>query len=248
MDAILNLLNTYKLADPAAGKLVGEFVNPELQALYDALIERGSQSTLEALKVGGVIEETDIEDLTAAMDTSRLSKIDNVYSNLLDGSYNHLRAFAGKIESLTGQPYVAQVVEQAVVDRILAAGKPIVYETDDDFATIPDWHGKAAYRAEANWILRFVAHASLVTVATPVLGERFARHHRRPVCPSADRLLSWLPPSRGNWLRKDCPFLYEWITDAQGAKRPLQGGPHGNSTGKRRDVGTAGTGVAGSTR
>jgi hypothetical protein len=120
MDAILNLLNTYKLADPAAGKLVGEFVNPELQALYDALIERGSQSTLEALKVGGVIEETDIEDLTAAMDTSRLNKIDNVYANLLEGSYNHLRAFAGKIESLTGQPYAAQVVEQEVVDRILA--------------------------------------------------------------------------------------------------------------------------------
>jgi hypothetical protein len=120
MDAILNLLNTYKLADPAAGKLVGEFVNPELQALYDALIERGSQSVLEALKVGGVIEETDIEDLTAAMETSRLSKIDNVYSNLLDGSYNHLRAFAGKIESLTGLPYAAQVVEQEVVDRILA--------------------------------------------------------------------------------------------------------------------------------
>jgi hypothetical protein len=120
MDALLNLLNTYKLADPAAGKLVGEFVNPALQALYDALIERGSQSVLEALTVGGVIEETDIEDLTAAMDTSRLSKIDNVYANLLDGSYNHLRAFAGKIESLTGQPYAAQVVEQEVVDRILA--------------------------------------------------------------------------------------------------------------------------------
>lgn len=92
------LQDTRKLADPAAGKLVGEFVDPELRALYDALIERGRQSTLEALKVGGVIEETDIEDLNAAMDTSRLSKIDNVYANLLAGSCNYLRAFAGKIE------------------------------------------------------------------------------------------------------------------------------------------------------
>lgn len=121
MDAILNLLNTYKLPDPTAGKLVGQFVNAELQALYDALIVRGKQSVLEALKVGGVIEETDIEDLNAAMATSRFSTIDKVYQNLLNGSYSHLRAFAGKIESVTGQPYAAQVVSQEVVDSILGA-------------------------------------------------------------------------------------------------------------------------------
>lgn len=119
MDAILSLLNTYKLPDPTVGKLVGEFVNQELQALYDTLVARGKQSALEALLVGGVIEETDIEDLTAAMETSRLSNIDKVYQNLLNGSYNHLRAFASNIQSLTGQPYVAQVVSQDVVDSIL---------------------------------------------------------------------------------------------------------------------------------
>jgi len=120
MDAILNLLNTYKLADPAAGKLVGEFVNIELQALYDALIARGEKSALDALMVGGIIEETDVEDLLAAMETSRLSKIDSVYQNLLNGSYNHLRAFAKNIAAMTGQPYVAQVVSQDIVDSILA--------------------------------------------------------------------------------------------------------------------------------
>lgn len=121
MDAILNLLNTYKLPDPAAGKLVGEFSNVELQVLYDALIIRGKLSTLDALMVGGVIEETDIEDLAAAMATSRLSNIDKVYQNLLNGSYNHLRAFASNIQSLTGQPYVAQVISQDIVDGILGS-------------------------------------------------------------------------------------------------------------------------------
>ena len=121
MDAILRLLNTYKLPDPTVGKLVGEFVNEELQTLYNALIARGKQSALEALLVGGVIEETDIEDLNAAMATSRLSNIDKVYQNLLNGSYNHLRAFARNIQSLTGQPYVAQVVSQEIVDSILGS-------------------------------------------------------------------------------------------------------------------------------
>lgn len=119
MDAILSLLKLYKLADPTAGNLVGEFTNTELQALYDQLIARGKESALDALMVGGTIEETDIEDLTAAMDTSRLANIDSVYSNLLNGSYNHLRAFAKNITALTGQPYVAQVVSQEIVDGIL---------------------------------------------------------------------------------------------------------------------------------
>lgn len=119
MDAILNLLNLYKLPDPSVGKLIGEFVNVELQALYDALIARGKQSALDALMVGGVIEETDVEDLNAAIATSRLSNIDKVYQNLLNGSYNHLRAFARNIQSLTGQPYVAQIVSQEIVDSIL---------------------------------------------------------------------------------------------------------------------------------
>jgi len=120
MDAMLILLNTYKLPDPAAATVVGEFVNTELQELYDALIQRGNQSVLEALKVGGIIEETDIEDINAAIETSRLAKIDSVYENLLEGSYNHLRAFAKQITSLTGESYVAQVVSQDIVDAILA--------------------------------------------------------------------------------------------------------------------------------
>jgi len=119
MDAILKLLNTYKLPDPTNGKLVGQFVNAELQALYNELIAKGKKSALDALLVGGIIEETDIEDLQAAMDTSRLSNIDNVYANLLNGSYNHLRSFAKNITSLTRQPYFAQVVSQDIVDGIL---------------------------------------------------------------------------------------------------------------------------------
>jgi len=119
MDAILKLLNTYKLPDPTIGLVVGQFKNLELQGLYDELIAKGNESALDALLVGGIIEETDIEDLQAAMATSRLSNIDNVYANLLNGSYNHLRSFAKNITSLTRQPYFAQVVSQDIVDGIL---------------------------------------------------------------------------------------------------------------------------------
>lgn len=119
MDAILGLLNTYKIPDPTVGKLVGEFVNDELQNLYDELVAQGAQSALDALMVGGIIEETDIEDIQSAMETTTVRNIDKVYSNLLNGSYNHLRAFASNITAINGQPYVAQVVSQDVVDAIL---------------------------------------------------------------------------------------------------------------------------------
>jgi hypothetical protein len=93
MDAIKTLLDTYTIPDPAAGKGIGEFTNPDLQKLYDDLIREGSISKVEALRVGVIIEETDIDDLTEGIATTRHNDIKTVYSNLLQGSLNHLDAF-----------------------------------------------------------------------------------------------------------------------------------------------------------
>jgi hypothetical protein len=54
---------------------------------------QGSISKLEALKVGVIIEETDIDDLNEGIATTRHNDIKTVYSNLLQGSLNHLDAF-----------------------------------------------------------------------------------------------------------------------------------------------------------
>lgn len=120
MDAVLRLLRKYRLVDPAAGNLVGEFTDPELQALYTALLQRGLSSPLEALKVGGLVEEVDLLDLEVS--ASRTVKTDmlTMYANLACGSRNHLRAFAASIRAVTGQAYVAQSMSQATVDAILA--------------------------------------------------------------------------------------------------------------------------------
>jgi len=93
MDAIKTLLDTYNIPDPATGKGRGEFTNPDLQELYDDLIQQGSISKVEALRVGVIIEETDIDDLNEGIATTRHNDIKTVYSNLLQGSLNHLDAF-----------------------------------------------------------------------------------------------------------------------------------------------------------
>lgn len=97
MDAIKKLLDTYSIPDPAAGKGIGEFTNPDLQKLYNDLILQGSISKVEALKVGVIIEETDIEDLNEAIAASQHNDIKTVYSNLLQGSLNHLDAFESQL-------------------------------------------------------------------------------------------------------------------------------------------------------
>ena len=92
-EAIVTLLNRYGISDPAAGNPIGVFTNPDLQALYDKLIAEGSVSTAEALKVGVLVEQTDIQDLKTHISETTKADILQVYNNLLSGSQNHLRAF-----------------------------------------------------------------------------------------------------------------------------------------------------------
>ena len=93
-DAIVTLLNRYGIVDTAAGNAVGVFTNPDLQALYDKLIAQGRTSSAEALKVGVLVEQTDIQDLKTHIAETSKADILQVYNNLLRGSQNHLRAFS----------------------------------------------------------------------------------------------------------------------------------------------------------
>ena len=117
MDAIKLLLDKYDLLDPVIDG-VGLFTDPELQALYDNLVERGEKSRMEALYVGALIEEVDMRDIQEAIEETQHLDIINVYENLLKGSRNHLRSFVGKIED-EGAVYEAQVLTQEEVDEIV---------------------------------------------------------------------------------------------------------------------------------
>ena len=99
MDSIKTLLDRYHLTDPAEGNGIGVFTNSDLQALYFELIDKGGKSVLDALQVGVIIEETDIADLTEALNVTVHRDIKRVYANLMAGSYNHLAAFESKLSN-----------------------------------------------------------------------------------------------------------------------------------------------------
>ncbi len=118
MDEIALLLTRYNLTDPAQAP--GVFTDAKLQELYNTLVAQGSQSVAEALKVGGAIEEIDILDLQTHLAETDNADIQQVYNNLLNGSYNHLKAFAGAYSNQTGAVYTAQYLTADRLNSILS--------------------------------------------------------------------------------------------------------------------------------
>jgi hypothetical protein len=120
-ETVKALLDRYELADPASSE-IGVFTNPDLQALYNDLVARGSQSRAEALKVGAAIEEIDILDLQSRLDQTDNADIRQVFNNLMNGSYNHLRAYVSTLNTQTGETYQPQYLSAEAYQAILNAG------------------------------------------------------------------------------------------------------------------------------
>lgn len=120
-DAVLILLKRYGLPDPAAGKGVGLFTDATLQSLYDQLVAQGRQSLTAALTVGATIEDLDIVDLQTRITQTNQRDIRQVYTNLLRGSGNHLRAFTKLLAQQGGVTYQPQYLDQAAYAEIVAA-------------------------------------------------------------------------------------------------------------------------------
>jgi hypothetical protein len=97
MDQVLMLLNYYQIKDPASS-LNGKFSDQDLQKLYDELTAKSNISIIDALEVGAIIEDLDINDLKLL--ATRTDKIDllSVYENLLCGSRNHLRSYINQLD------------------------------------------------------------------------------------------------------------------------------------------------------
>jgi hypothetical protein len=98
-DAIGEKLVLYGIDDPASDQ-AGVFNNPDLQAMYDALLIEGMSGYEEALGVGVTIEEEDIVDLELAIAGTTSKPLILTYKHLLSGSESHLAAFTKLLDRL----------------------------------------------------------------------------------------------------------------------------------------------------
>ena len=126
--SMLNLLNTYSVADPSTGSPT-TYSDPALQTLFNDLLatSTGAGATdVDALMVGALVEEVDIADINKekALVQPVHALIIQTYDNLLCGSRNHLRSFVGQIELITGTAYTPQVPALAVEVNAILAGAP----------------------------------------------------------------------------------------------------------------------------
>lgn len=114
--AVLYLIKGFGLTDPSPVAAT-EFSNPLFTDLYAQLTAKGSESLVEALKVGAFIEEYDIADLQRHLAETQNTTVAKVYGNLLRGSKFHLKAFTNalKIQGATYTPTVLTVEEYNVI-------------------------------------------------------------------------------------------------------------------------------------
>jgi hypothetical protein len=139
-DAVKTLLDRYGLTDPASSE-IGLFSNSDLQALYSDLISQGSQSLTEALKVGAAIEEIDILDLQTYLAQTDHADILQVFNNLLNGSYNHIRAFVSTLKTKAGETYQPQYLSIEDYQTIINATMRIDGNNLDKGTAQGGYHG-----------------------------------------------------------------------------------------------------------
>ena len=118
-NAIKTLINKYELKDLAKTDTPGTFEDKDLQNLYNTLIVKGDSSLVDALLVGALIEEVDINDIQKEID----EYVDNqdivfVYDNFVNGSYNHLRAFNRNL-ARQGIVYEPQILSKEQFNSII---------------------------------------------------------------------------------------------------------------------------------
>jgi hypothetical protein len=97
MSAVLRLITGFKVTDNSSNN-PGEFTNTHITELYNQLLTMGNLSVVDALKVGVLIEQTDIADLQKELLTVENTSIKTVYGNLLKGSEAHLKAFTWNLK------------------------------------------------------------------------------------------------------------------------------------------------------
>ncbi len=119
MDTVKCLLDKYSIADPVVDNAAGMFSDPNLRQLYQALVAKGLTSLENALWVGATIEDMDIYDLNTLLSQTDNEDIQSVYTNLNNGSKNHMRAFCGVLSTF-GIVYEAQYLTQNEIEEIIS--------------------------------------------------------------------------------------------------------------------------------
>lgn len=120
MDAIAEILEAHSIPLPVED-IRGEFTDEVIIELFNSLEQLVLKSEIDAYRAAALVEETDIADLREAIKNTTNEDILNVYTHLVCGSGNHIRAFTKKLDML-GVTYEPTVLSNEEYDEIIASG------------------------------------------------------------------------------------------------------------------------------
>lgn len=118
MQAVLTLLTKYDLPSPVQSDEIGVFSNVKFQELYMMLVEKGSQSLVNALIVGATIEDMDIADIQEMLGKTDNEDMKILFQNLMRGSRNHMRSFYSNL-LLYGGTYQPEYITAEEFESII---------------------------------------------------------------------------------------------------------------------------------
>jgi hypothetical protein len=91
--AVRRLLARHGVPDPTAGRALGVFSTPSVQAMYERLLAEGRVSRAAAHEVGTTVERDDLAALSRASAGVTAPDVLRVYEHLRRASERHLLAF-----------------------------------------------------------------------------------------------------------------------------------------------------------
>jgi hypothetical protein len=123
MDELLTWMNARGLTPLVTSRSEAVYGDDDHLEAWDQLLSRGSASLLEAYRANAYMEEWDITEIRALMESTNEQSLVNVLERLLAGAEKHLQMLVSRIQGL-GHVYQAQMLRQSDVDQICSGVEP----------------------------------------------------------------------------------------------------------------------------
>jgi hypothetical protein len=123
MDELLTWMSAHGLTPLVTSRSEGAYGDDDHLAAWEELLSRGSASLVEAYRANAYMEEWDITEIRALMESTNEQTLVIILERLLAGAEKHLRMLVSRIQGL-GQVYQAQMLRQSDVNQICSGVEP----------------------------------------------------------------------------------------------------------------------------
>lgn len=117
--SLVLLAKKYDVINPTNNLAIGEFNDATLNSQFASAVTTGTDTAYKGLRLLARLEELNIELLTSYITSTNKQEVKDLLKQVREDSIVALQKLAARLEVITGSNYVAQVLPQSVVDKLL---------------------------------------------------------------------------------------------------------------------------------